>query len=132
LDTPPADIVAHLAGCPGCGTEARRLGAAWALLNVVEPPPPPSQFTRGVWTKIAKSSHTPGPGWSGLPVLSLRWAAAGLAVVLLAVVPVVVWHQDPHDSPELVAQVDVMDSRELLTNLEVVEELDVLLLLDDP
>jgi hypothetical protein len=65
-------------------------------------------------------------------VWSLRWAAASLAVVLSAVIPVLVWHQDQPERPDVVAQLDLMESRELLTDLEVVQDLDVLLLLDDP
>lgn len=135
LDSPTPDVAAHLAGCTDCRAEARRLGAAWALLKVVEPPQPSSQFARGVWAKIAaEPSHGPGPGWGGLPVWSLRWAAAGLAVALAvaAVIPVVVWHQDRNGRPEMVAQLDLVESRELLTDIEVVENLDVLLLVDDP
>jgi predicted anti-sigma-YlaC factor YlaD len=132
LDRPPPDVAAHLAGCESCRAEAKRLGAAWALLKVVEPPQPSSQFTRGVWAKLAESSRAPGQGWGGLPVWSLRWAAAGLAVVLLAVVPVVVWHENRHERPEVVAQLDLVESQELLTDIEVVQDLDVLLLLDDP
>jgi predicted anti-sigma-YlaC factor YlaD len=133
LDTPTTDVAAHLERCVACRTEARRLRAAWALLNVVEPRQPSPQFSDRVWAQIA-AEESPGLGrrWGGLPVRSLRWAAAGLAVALAAVIPVAVWYQDQHDGPELVAQLDLMESRELLTNLEVVEDLDVLLLLDDP
>lgn len=132
LDRVPADVAAHLAGCSDCRAEARRLGSAWALLNIVAPTQPSPQFARGVWARIADSPSAPNPGWTGLPAWSLRGVAAAAAVVLLSVVPVAVWHQGPHDRPELVAQVDVINSQELLTDLEVVEDLDVLLLLDDP
>ncbi|MEW6684153.1 MAG: hypothetical protein AB1451_14740 [Nitrospirota bacterium] len=131
LDSPTPDVAAHLAGCTACRAEAHRLGATWALLKVVEPPQPSSQFARGVWTKIAAAPGTPSLGWGRLPVWSLR-AAAVLAVALAAVIPVVVWQQDRHERPELVAQLDLVESREMLTDIEVVEDLDVLLLLDDP
>lgn len=131
-DEAAAHIAAHLAGCEFCRAEAHRLGAAWALLNIVEPRRPSSQFAQGVWAKIAESSRGSGHGWGGLPAWSVRGVAAAAAVILLSVVPVAVWHQSSRDEPERLAQADVMDSRELLTNLDVVEELDVLLLLDDP
>lgn len=133
LDEPTADVSAHLARCAACRAEARRMGATWALLNVVEPVDPSPQFAHRVWARIeAEGSRVPGRRWGGLPVWSWRWAAAGIAVVLAAVVPVVVWHQDRAERPELVAQLDVMESRELLTDIEVVQDLDVLLLIDDP
>jgi hypothetical protein len=132
LDEPAAHIAAHLAACESCRAEARRLGAAWALMNIVEPRRPSSQFAQGVWHKIAETETSSDLPRSGRPVWSLRWAAAGLAVVLAATVPVAVWYQDPPERPEIVAQLDLMESRELLTDLEVVRDLDVLLLLDDP
>ena len=134
VDKPPVDVGLHLERCDGCRAEARRLRAAWALLNVVEPLQPSPQFSQRVWAKIAvKHPSTASRIWGGgLPVWSWRWAAGGLAVILVAVVPVAVWYQDRHDRPELVAQLDLVESRELLTNLDVVQDLDVLLLLDDP
>jgi hypothetical protein len=128
LDTPTPDVAAHLKGCAPCRAEARRLNAAWALLNVMDPREPSPRFGAGVWAKIvaADAEGFRRPAWS------LRWAAAGLAVALAAVVPFVVWYQGAQDRPELMAQVDVMASHDLLVNMDVVEDLDVLLLLDDP
>lgn len=134
LDRPPADVALHLEHCAACRAEALRLRRAWALLNVVEPLQPSPQFSRRVWAKI-DAVHAPASGrpWGGgLPVWSWRWTAAGLAVILAAVIPAAVWYHDRHDRPELVAQLDLMESRDMLADLEVVEDLDVLLLLDDP
>ena len=134
LEEPAADVAEHLARCAACTVEAQRLRAAWRLLGAIETRQPSPQFARRVWAKIA-GDRAPGlgsPRNGGLPVWSIRWVAAGLAVVLAAVVPIAVWYQNRHDHPELVAQLDLVEARELLTNLEVVEDLDVLLLVDDP
>ncbi len=133
LNLPPAQVTAHLEQCSACRAEAGRLDTAWALLNVLEPRKPSTQFAHRVWAKIsAEESPALGARRGGLPVWSLRGVAATAGVVLLAVVPVAVWYQGQHDGPDVVAQLDLMESRDLLTNLEVVEDLDVLLLLDDP
>ncbi|MFZ5862902.1 MAG: hypothetical protein ACOYXR_08690 [Nitrospirota bacterium] len=128
MDRPTPDVADHLERCATCRAEAKRLNAAWALLNIVEARDPSPRFTAGVWAKI-EAREPAGPP---RPVWSLRLAAAALAVVLAAVLPVAVWHQDTQDRPELLAQLDAMESHELLENLEVVEDLDVLLSLDDP
>jgi hypothetical protein len=133
LDKLPADVVAHLEHCQACRTEAHRLRATWALLNVAEPRQPSPQFSRRVWAKIAAERSGPlTDRRGGLPAGSLRGVAAAAAVILLAVVPVAVWYQAPQGRPDVVAQLELMESGELLTNLEVVADLDVLLLLDDP
>ncbi|MFZ5876550.1 MAG: hypothetical protein ACOYXU_09090 [Nitrospirota bacterium] len=128
LDKPTPDVVSHLEHCASCRAETRRLNAAWALLNAVEPREPSSRFAAGVWAKIAAHDRA----GSLRSAWSLRWAAAGLAVALAVAVPATVWYRSAQDRPELLAQVDVMASHDLLVNMDVVEDLDVLLLLDDP
>jgi len=131
-DRPSAEASAHLGQCEPCRAEARRLGAVWALLNVVDPVDPSPDFARRVWAKIAaEPSGTPISRWGGLPAWSLRWVAVAL-VIALAIAVVTLWHLDRPEHPEVAAQLDLVESPELLANFDVVENLDVLLLVEDP
>ncbi len=85
------EVESHLAGCPGCREEERRLrqllAHASALPRSVSPP-------RDLWPDIARRSER-GRAWSWPPIVSWQPALAVAAVVVIALSAVVLRQQAP-------------------------------------
>jgi anti-sigma factor RsiW len=79
-----AELLAHLAACPGCRDEVRSLGAvADRLLRAVPPEEPPRGFEDRVLARLAEEPQPLAPRRSRLVLAGLGVAAALLVVVLV-------------------------------------------------
>ena len=122
-----AGIDAHLAACPACAAEARRLRGAWELLTAVPPPDPGPEFARRV-RRAVDARRTPR-------ILRAWTSVAAAAAVLLAAVAFygVARDRRPITLPAAEAlagvapaDVEVVENLDVLRDLDVIESYDLL------
>ena len=114
------EVEAHLAACPACRGEQRRIeGALRALARLPAAPEPSPHFAARLAARLA---DPPRRGWPGLPA-AWRWRlavpAAGLAAAAVAAV-LVVRHQHGLELGAA-AELDLLQEYELVASVGDVE-----------
>lgn len=121
-----ASVDAHLQACPACAAEARRLAAAWGLLDAwVDTPTAADLVPRlRALPRSALVASRRSRSWRPLAAAAALLIAAA-ALLLRPSRPV----EQPAPvalTPAEIAQIDAIQNLELLQNMDVVENLDLL------